>query len=236
MSGSGNDFVVVDNRSGIVAPGAMADFARRVCQRRVSIGADGVVLIDHPTPPTPGEPDAHFRWTYINADGSEGEMCGNGAMCGARFAVLHGIAPARCRFQTLSGIVEADVSRRLLPARADRDRRSGAGRAAIGDRGGRGEPLAQRRFRSGSRTPLSSSTTLKQSVTRRPFAGSGARFATTLPSPRRGRTLTPSSWSTGRRCGCGPTNAASRTKPSLAAPGRWLRRSWPPPTAWSPRR
>lgn len=109
MSGSGNDFVVVDNRTGIVPPGAMAAFARRVCERRVSIGADGVVLIDDPVAPAPGEPEAHFRWTYINADGSEGEMCGNGAMCGARFAVLHGIAPAQCRFQTPSGIVEADV-------------------------------------------------------------------------------------------------------------------------------
>jgi len=131
MSGSGNDFVVVDNRSGKVAPGAMADFARRVCQRRVSVGADGVVLIDHPAPAPPGEPDAHFRWTYINADGSEGEMCGNGAMCGARFAVLHGIAPARCRFQTPSGIVEADVS----------DASSPLVRIAIADPGPVGRPL-----------------------------------------------------------------------------------------------
>ena len=115
MSGSGNDFVVVDNRAGAISADALSAFARRVCERRISIGADGVVLIDEAAPLAPGEPSAHFRWTYINADGSEGEMCGNGAMCGARFAVLHGIAPARCRFQTLSGIVAADVPDASVP-------------------------------------------------------------------------------------------------------------------------
>lgn len=111
MSGSGNDFVVVDNREGVVPSAEAGAFARRVCERRVSIGADGVVLIHRAAPGAPGEPEAHFRWTYVNADGSEGELCGNGAMCGARFAVLHGIAPARCRFQTPSGVVEAEVPR-----------------------------------------------------------------------------------------------------------------------------
>jgi diaminopimelate epimerase len=79
-------------------------FTRAVCRRRVSVGADGVVLIE------PAQvDDAHFRWRYLNADGSEGDLCGNGAMCGARFALLHGIAPAACRFQTPSGPVEAVV-------------------------------------------------------------------------------------------------------------------------------
>jgi diaminopimelate epimerase len=128
MSGSGNDFVVVDNRTGLVPAGEMEAFARRVCERRVSIGADGVVLIDDPAP---DGPEADFRWTYINADGSEGELCGNGAMCGARFAVLHGIAPARCRFQTPSGIVEADVP----------DAASPLVRIAIADPGPVGRPV-----------------------------------------------------------------------------------------------
>ncbi len=109
MSGSGNDFVVVDNRAGVVPLARAGAFARRVCERRVSIGADGVVLIDGVAAGEPGAGEAHFRWTYFNADGSEGELCGNGAMCGARFAVLHGIAPGRCRFQTPSGIVAAEV-------------------------------------------------------------------------------------------------------------------------------
>lgn len=106
MSGSGNDFVVVDNRSGIIPPEEVAEFTQMVCRRRLSIGADGVVLIERAWP---GEA-VDFRWRYINADGSDGELCGNGAMCGARFAVLNGIARDECRFLTPSGVVEAEVS------------------------------------------------------------------------------------------------------------------------------
>lgn len=104
MSGSGNDFVVIDNRAGLIQPESASEFTRLVCRHRLSIGADGVVLIE------PADDAAtHFRWRYINADGSDGEMCGNGAMCGARFAFLQGIAPAQCVFQTASGLVQAEV-------------------------------------------------------------------------------------------------------------------------------
>lgn len=106
MSGSGNDFVVIDNRSGILPQEEIPSFTQMVCRRRLSIGADGVVLIERPNL---GE-DVDFRWRYINADGSEGELCGNGAMCGARFAVLNGIARDECRFLTPSGVIEAQVS------------------------------------------------------------------------------------------------------------------------------
>ena len=104
MSGSGNDFVVIDNRAGILPPNAVSVFTRAVCRHRVSVGADGVVLIGDSN-----EPGVDFVWRYINADGSDGEMCGNGAMCGARFAVLNGIAPASCVFRTESGPVHAWV-------------------------------------------------------------------------------------------------------------------------------
>jgi diaminopimelate epimerase len=110
MSGSGNDFVVIDNRDGVIPPETVGEFTRLVCRRRVSIGADGVVLIGKALPPEPGEPPADFRWRYVNADGSDGELCGNGAMCGARYSYLQGIAPARCIFQTASGVVRAEVS------------------------------------------------------------------------------------------------------------------------------
>lgn len=107
MSGSGNDFVVIDNRDGRVAEADYPGFTRAVCRRGVSIGADGIVAIE---PVDPEGPDADFRWRYFNADGSEGEMCGNGAMCGARFAVLHGAAGHSCSFQTMAGIVRATVA------------------------------------------------------------------------------------------------------------------------------
>jgi diaminopimelate epimerase len=106
MNGSGNDFIVIDNRPALLAEREIAPFTRAVCRRGVALGADGVVLIEDPRP---GDEPADFRWRYFNADGSEGELCGNGAMCGARFAVLNGIAPARCRFLTLDGPVDAEV-------------------------------------------------------------------------------------------------------------------------------
>ena len=106
MSGSGNDFVVIDNRSGRLEPDDIPEFVRAVCRRRLSIGADGVVFIERPDP----EANVDFRFHYVNADGTRGEMCGNGAMCGARFAVIQGIARDDCRFQTDSGVVNAKVA------------------------------------------------------------------------------------------------------------------------------
>jgi diaminopimelate epimerase len=104
MSGSGNDFVVIDNRSGVLDGLQIAAFTRAVCRHRISVGADGVVILSGPP-----ERDSAlaYTWRYVNADGSDGEMCGNGAMCAARFAVRAGIAEPHHRFLTPSGVVEA---------------------------------------------------------------------------------------------------------------------------------
>lgn len=82
MSGAGNDFVVVDNRTGLIRdPG---QFAVTVCHRRFGIGADGLLLVEsHPT--------AAFSMKYHNADGSNAGMCGNGGRCIAKFAHDQGI-------------------------------------------------------------------------------------------------------------------------------------------------
>lgn len=110
MNGSGNDFVVVDNRVSIVTESLKSEWVRRVCRPRVAIGADGVVFIESLTGQRESSGRApHFSWRYFNADGSEGEMCGNGAMCGARFAIDLGIAPNPCAFETPSGIVNAKM-------------------------------------------------------------------------------------------------------------------------------
>jgi diaminopimelate epimerase len=103
MHGSGNDFVVVDNREDVIAEDDVAAFARAICRPHLGLGADGVVLIDD------AEGDADFRWRYINADGTDGDLCGNGAMCGARFAFDAGIAPAECAFETPAGRIRATV-------------------------------------------------------------------------------------------------------------------------------
>lgn len=102
MSGSGNDFIVVDNRRGLVATDAGAALARRLCQRNFSIGADGLILIERSR-------EADFAWRFFNADGSEPAMCGNGGRCAARFAYLKGIAPVRMRFMTGAGLIRAAV-------------------------------------------------------------------------------------------------------------------------------
>jgi len=103
MSGTGNDFILIDHRKPLIGPEAMAQFAARVCRRKFSVGADGLILIED-------SGQADFKWLFFNADGSVAEMCGNGARCAARFAYMQGIAPARMRFETLAGIIEASVS------------------------------------------------------------------------------------------------------------------------------
>ncbi len=104
MSGTGNDFILIDHRRPIFGSSEVAaEFARRVCRRRFSVGADGLILIED-------SEQADFRWQFFNGDGSVAEMCGNGARCAARFAYMHGIAPARMRFETLAGIIEASVA------------------------------------------------------------------------------------------------------------------------------
>lgn len=107
MHGSGNDFVVMDHRGRFIPEAEQPGFARRVCHRQLGAGADGLILIE-------ASPTAAFRWRFYNADGSEPEMCGNGGRCAARFAVLTGIAPATLTFETLAGVIKADVKGRLV--------------------------------------------------------------------------------------------------------------------------
>lgn len=107
MSGTGNDFILIDHRKPLLAPEAMADFAAQVCRRKFSVGADGLIFIEDLSEDSS---EVDFQWKFFNADGSVAEMCGNGARCAARFAFLQGIAPAQMRFATLAGIIEASVS------------------------------------------------------------------------------------------------------------------------------
>ena len=103
MSGSGNDFIFIDHRKPIIPVDEMRDFVRKVCRRRVSVGADGLIFIE------PSE-RADFKWRFFNSDGSEGEMCGNGGRCAARFALLKKIAGPSLTFETLAGILTAEVN------------------------------------------------------------------------------------------------------------------------------
>ena len=99
MTGSGNDFVVVDGR---VSPAEQwtPDRIAAACDRRSGIGADGVVTL---TPEADG-----VRMTYWNADGSRAAMCGNAALCSARLAARLGMASGqRIRLVTDFGSIES---------------------------------------------------------------------------------------------------------------------------------
>ena len=102
MNGSGNDFVIIDNRQGILPAGDIREFVSRVCRRKVSAGADGLILVEN-------SDVADFKWRFFNADGSLAEMCGNGARCVARFAYQQGISEPDMAFETVAGIVRAQV-------------------------------------------------------------------------------------------------------------------------------
>jgi len=82
MSGAGNDFVVVDNRNDIITD--RVKFAIASCNRRLGIGADGLLLLEKSS-------KADFLMRYYNADGSDGGMCGNGGRCIAKFAYELGV-------------------------------------------------------------------------------------------------------------------------------------------------
>jgi diaminopimelate epimerase len=103
LNGSGNDFILIDNRRGIVSSEGLPSLARTLCRRRFSVGADGLIAIEDTE-------KADFRWQFFNADGSSAEMCGNGGRCAARFAVEKGIAGPELSFETLAGRIRAVVA------------------------------------------------------------------------------------------------------------------------------
>jgi diaminopimelate epimerase len=103
MNGSGNDFIIIDNRRRGLPMSDPGEFAVRVCRRKVSAGADGLILVENAS-------TADFKWRFFNSDGSVAEMCGNGARCVARFAYRQEICGPTMTFETLAGIIRARVS------------------------------------------------------------------------------------------------------------------------------
>ncbi len=106
MHGGGNDFVLIDHRDRFIPVSEQSRFARRLCACKTGVGADGLILIEH-------SDKADLGWRFYNADGSEAEMCGNGARCAARFAVLNGLARPSLTLETLAGVVHAEVQDRV---------------------------------------------------------------------------------------------------------------------------
>ncbi|MBM4123159.1 MAG: diaminopimelate epimerase [Nitrospira sp.] len=113
LSGSGNDFILIDNRVKVVDSKRAGALAAKVCAHRMSVGGDGLILIER-------SHKADFRWRLFNADGSEAEFSGNGARCAARFAYVKRIAPRRMRFETLAGMIEAEMVSEASPVASGR--------------------------------------------------------------------------------------------------------------------
>lgn len=106
LDGAGNDFVGLDwrGRAPLCAEEA-SSLARILTNRHHGIGADGILFLQDAR-----EPGTHFTMLYMNADGSVGSMCGNGARCMAVFAHSVGAAPGQMRFLTGAGVYRADIA------------------------------------------------------------------------------------------------------------------------------
>ena len=107
MSGAGNDFIIIDNRDQKIKDHDLSGFITGVCRRKMSAGADGLILIE-------SSETCDFRWRFFNSDGSKADMCGNGARCAARFAHVTGIAGTALSFETEAGVISAQVNNKRV--------------------------------------------------------------------------------------------------------------------------
>ncbi len=101
MNGAGNDFVLIDNRKTRLK--LSPEQIQTLCHRQRGIGADGVLLLRQ------AKGDSDLGWDFFNQDGSEAEMCGNGARCFARFAQRQLDGRNAISFETLAGVIQSNI-------------------------------------------------------------------------------------------------------------------------------
>lgn len=112
MNGAGNDFLVLNNLEEHLPVEQLPEIARTLCERRLSIGADGLMVVDAP------REGGDYRMLFYNSDGSIGEMCGNGARCICRYGYENGLAGETQTVETTAGIVTGKrIDRRLYRIR-----------------------------------------------------------------------------------------------------------------------
>lgn len=99
MNGAGNDFILLNNLEEQLPEGSFSEIARTLCERHLSIGADGLMVVDAPTQ------GGDYKMRFFNSDGSLGEMCGNGARCICRYGYETGLAGETQTVETTAGIV-----------------------------------------------------------------------------------------------------------------------------------
>ena len=102
MNGAGNDFIIVENLRGELDEQKLSKLARTLCDRRMSIGADGLMAV------VPAKGGADFGMLFFNCDGSLGEMCGNGARCICRYGYENALAGEKQTIETTAGLVTGE--------------------------------------------------------------------------------------------------------------------------------
>lgn len=114
MNGAGNDFVIINNMEEKIPAEKFPYVAKTLCERHLSIGADGFMVVENPNNPS----EADYRMMFYNSDGSMGEMCGNGARCICRYGYEKGLAGEVQRVETTAGIVTGErIDKRLYRVR-----------------------------------------------------------------------------------------------------------------------
>jgi len=107
-SGTGNDFILIDNRNNIFKKrNELLKFVKLACIPKLGIGADGVILIEK-------SEVADFKMRIFNPDGSEPEMCGNGARCGAHYAFVLNYVKKKMTIETLAGVISAEIKSKYI--------------------------------------------------------------------------------------------------------------------------